>query len=92
MKKIQFTFNIRALKRGKTINKKTKVVQDKESSKYRILISISFALKGPVKEFDLSNVLTSVSMEFDCMEFENQRQVWKHKQITILREAILNPC
>ena len=66
MKKIQFTFNIRALKRGKTINKKTKVVQDKESSKYRILISISFALKGQVKEFDLSNVLTSVStMEFD---------------------------
>lgn len=65
MKKIQFTFNIQALKRGKTINKKTKVVQDKESSKYRILISISFALKGPVKEFDLSNVLTSVSMEFD---------------------------
>ena len=44
---------------------KTKIFQDKNILNDRLLIFINFGLKGPVKESDLSNVLTRVCMRFD---------------------------
>lgn len=40
-----------------------KIVGGNDRLSYRICSSIGFALKGPVREFDVKNVLTRVFME-----------------------------